>query len=236
MHYTGSFGFHKIHSKRLLYGAMFQLQSSGTKPQNHTGEVSGRGWFAGPYFAARHKSWPVYMEGKLLFGESSNTVKTDGNGSQYHRGNFNTSRILAQFRLEADIDLGGWGGTLIPYADLRWIQNQAKPFTAVAENGEQYQVGHQVVQTGQLELGSGIEIPISAGRGELMFNATAGLILSRAKGSHTGETSTRHGRVSAGLQYRLDEHAFYEFNTFLDSIALPGYQEYGISLTAEYRF
>ena len=236
VHFAGNFGFHKIKSERFLYGVMLQLQSTSTGPQAHTGGISGRAWLAGPYFAARHRSLPIYLEGKLLFGESANTLEPGGNGMHYRQGKFNTSRILAQFRLETDIDLGILGGTLIPHADLRWIQDQAKPFTAIAENDSRHQAAGQIIRTGEFELGSGIEIPIATGRGEMLFNAAAGVILSRSKSSHAGESSTSRGRVSAGLQYRLDENTFYEFNTFLDGIALPEYQEYGISLTAEYRF
>ena len=235
-HYTGSFGFHKLRSQQFLYGAIFQLHSTSTGSQTRTGGISGRSWLAGPYFAARFKSWPVYLEGKLLFGESANTLEPGGSGLYYRRGSFNTSRILAQLRLETDFDFGRRNGKLVPYADLRWSRDQAKPFETIAGDGSRDQVGGQVIQTGQVELGSGIEIPVNVGRGEMLLNAAAGVILSRAKGSHTGESSTHSGRVSAGLQYRLDENAFYEFKTFLDGIALPGYQEYGISLTAEYRF
>ena len=236
MHLAGSFGYHRIQSQRLLYGIMAQFQSSDTETAGYSGEISGKGWLAGPYFAARHKSQPLYFEGRFLLGKSSNTIAINEPGKGSRTGHFTTSRWLAQLRMEGNINLGSRGTRLIPYADIRQIQGEADPFMAVTERGTHIRVSGQTVKTGQLEFGSNIEIPIDVRHGNMLFTAGAGIILSQTKGQYVQDSSNHRGRIEAGLQYRLDENVFYEFDAFMDGIAASGYRGYGLSLTGEYKF
>ena len=236
MHLAGSFGYHRIQSQRFLYGIMGQFQSSDTETTGYTGEISGKGWLAGPYFAARHKSQSLYFEGRFLIGKSSNTVGINEPGKGTRTGRFNTSRWLAQLRMEGNVNLGSRGTRLIPYADIRQIQGETETFMALTERGTQIRVPGQTVKTGQLEFGSNIEIPLAVNKGELLFTAGAGIILSRTKGQYVQDLSSHRGRIEAGLQYRLDDSVFYEFDAFMDGIAESGYRGYGLSLAAEYKF
>ena len=236
MHLVGSVGYHRVQSQRFLYGIMAQFQSSDTETVGYTGEISGKGWLAGPYFAARHKSQPLYFEGRFLLGKSSNTVGINEPGKGTRTGRFNTSRWLAQLRMEGNVNLGSRGTRLIPYADIRQIQGEADPFMAATERGTHIRVSGQTVKTGQLEFGSNVEIPIDVQRGEMLFTVGAGIILSRTKGQYIQDSSNHRGRIEAGLQYRLDENVFYEFDAFMDGIAASGYRGYGLSLTGEYKF
>ena len=236
MHLVGSVGYHRIQSQRFLYGIMAQFQSSDTETTGYTGEISGKGWLAGPYFAARHKSQPLYFEGRFLLGKSSNTVEINEPGKGSRTGHFTTSRWLAQLRMEGNINLGNRGTRLIPYADIRQIQGETDPFMAVTERGTHIGVSRQTVKTGQLEFGSIVEIPIDVRHGNMLFTAGAGIILSRTKGQYVQDLSSHRGRIEAGLQYRLDENVFYEFDAFIDGIAESGYRGYGLSVTGEYKF
>ena len=236
LHLAGSFGFHRVQSKRLLYGVMAQFQSSDTRTAGYNGEISGKSWFAGPYFAARLKSQPIYFEGRFLLGKSSNTVEINEPGKGTRTGHFTTSRRLAQLRMEGNINLGSHGTRLIPYADIRHIQGEADPFMATTERGTQIRVSGQTVRTAQFEFGTGIEIPVVVRKGEMLLTAGAGLILSRTKGQYVRESSSKRGRMEAGLQYRLDQDVLYEFDAFIDGIAASGYRGYGLSLAAEYKF
>ena len=236
LHVSGSSGFHRIHSERLLYGAMVQFQSSNMETLSYTGEVVGQSWLAGPYFAAKHKSHPLYFEGRFLIGKSSNTIEVNEPGIGTRAGRFATSRWLAQLRMEGNISIGSRGTRLIPYADMRQIQGEAEPFMALTERGNQVRVSGQTVKTGQFEIGSGIEIPIDVRRGDMLFTVAAGIILSRTKGQYVQDSSSQRGRVETGLQYRLNETVFYEFGAFIDGIAASDYRGYGLSLTGEYKF
>ncbi len=66
----GALGVHKRYSDTHLVGVMLQFDLADEDLPNGQGAIDGTGWLAGPYFAARHRTHPLYFEGRLLFGRS----------------------------------------------------------------------------------------------------------------------------------------------------------------------
>ena len=92
----GSFGIHRKYSERFLAGAMLQIDLA-DHDLDGLGSIDGTGWLAGPYFAARHGTWPLYFEGRLLYGQSDNDIRFKDSqlGATMRVGSFDTARLLA---------------------------------------------------------------------------------------------------------------------------------------------
>ena len=231
----GSFGIHWKNSERFLAGVMLQFDLAENDLAGRAGSIDGAGWLAGPYFAARHGTQPLYFEGRLLYGQSDNDIRFMDTGLGVMRtGSFDTRRLLAQVRLEGEIAMSDRdeGPRLIPYADARWIEDRAKAFTDNIGN----RVPGQKVSIGQLELGSNIEVPIAVRTGEMTFTGGLGLVWSNTEGDYITSDSGGRGRGEIGFSYGLDETQRIEFESFYDGIGSSRYENYGLSLSAEMKF
>ena len=240
-----SFGVHRKYSEHFLAGVMLQLDLSDHDRAGQVGTtdtIDGTGWLSGPYFAARHGSQPLYFEGRLLYGQSDNDIRFIDTGLGVMRaGSFDTRRLLAQIRVEGEIAMSGRdhgddggveGPRLRPYADLRWIEDRAEAFTDNVNN----LVPGQKVSTGQLELGSNVEIPIAVRTGAMTFTGGLGLVWSNTEGDYIGSESRSHGRGEIGFSYDLDDNLQIDFESFYDGIGTSRYEGYGLSLSAEMKF
>ena len=230
----GTFGVHRKYFDNILGGIMLQLDVVNDSLAGNTGSLKGTGWFAGPYLVARHGTHPLYFEGRLLYGQSNNDIRFIDPVFGARTGTFNTRRMLAQARMEGEIALSNRnnGLRLIPYTDIRWINEKASPFTDHLDN----RVAGQSVDIRQLELGLNLNTPVPTNRGTMIFTGGFGLIRSNASGEHASSISRGHGRIEAGISYRLNENMWFDIEGFHDGIGSSGHESYGLSLGAEIRF
>ena len=231
----GSFGIHRKYSERFLAGAMLQIDLA-DHDLDGLGSIDGTGWLAGPYFAARHGTWPLYFEGRLLYGQSDNDIRFNDSqlGETMRVGSFDTTRLLAQLRIKGEIALsdGDEGPRLIPYADTRWFEDRAAAFTDSIGT----RISGQTVSIGQLELGSNVEVPIAMSHGAMTFTGGLGLVYSKTEGDYIPSVSRSRGRGEMGFSYGLDDNVRIDFESFYDGIGASGYEGYGLSLNAEIKF
>ena len=246
-----SFGVHRKYSERFLAGIMLQFDLADHDRAGQVGRtdtIDGTGWLVGPYFATRHRSQPLYYEGRLLYGQSDNDIRfMDAGLGRTRTGSFDTRRLLAQIRVEGEIAMSGRnrghdeynednghknGPRLRPYADLRWVEDRAEAFTDNIRN----RVPGQSVSIGQLELGSNIEIPMAVRTGELTFIGGLGLVYSKTEGDYILSDSSAHGRGEIGFSYDLDDNLRIDLDSFYDGIGTSRYEGYGLSLSAEMKF
>ena len=240
----GSFGIHRKYSRNFLAGAMLQFDLSDHDLAGQAGTtdtIDGTGWLAGPYFAARHDTQPLYFEGRLLYGQSDNDIRFNdsGTGIGTRTGSFDSKRLLAQLRVEGEIALSTEevGPRLIPYADARWIEDRAAAFTTDSiGNSIGIRVPGQKVSVGQFELGSNVEVPIAITHGAMTFTGGLGLVWSNTEGDHVSSVSRSRGRGEMGLSYGLDDNLRIDFESFYDGIGSSGHEGYGLSLSAEMKF
>ena len=232
-----SFGIHRRYSETFLAGAMLQFDLAENELaalNGRTGKIDGKGWLIGPYFAARHAVQPLYFEGRLLYGQSDNDIRFIDPALGTRTGSFDSKRLLAQVRVEGDIVL--WdraeGSRLIPYADVRWVEDRAAAFTDNIDR----RVPGQKISTGQLELGSNVEIPIAVGTGAMTLTGGLGLVWSNTEGDYIPSDSRGRGRGEIGFSYALDDNLRIGFESFYDGIGASGYESYGLSINAEMRF
>ena len=230
----GSFGIHRKYSERFLAGAMLQFDLAEQDMAGNAGAIDGTGWLAGPYFAARHDSQPLYFEGRLLYGESDNDIRFIDPALGVRTGSFDSKRLLAQLRVEGEIALSAQeaGPRLIPYADARWIEDRAAAFTDSKAN----RVPGQKISVGQFELGSKVDIPIAVRSGEMTLTGGLGLVWSNTQGDYITSDSRSRGRGEIGFSYDLDDNLRIDLDSFYDGIGTSGYEGYGLSLSAEMKF
>ena len=237
----GSFGIHRKYSDRFLAGVMLQFDLADHDLAAKAGTIDGTGWLFGPYFAAHHDTQPLYFEGRLLYGQSENDIRfIDSVLGVTRTGSFDTKRLLAQVRMEGEIALSDRdeGPRLIPYADVRWIEDRAAAFTPVSATGFSVLVPGQKVSVSQLELGSNVEVPIAMSEGAMTFTGGLGVIYSNTEGDFISSVSRSRGRGRGeiGFSYGLDDNIQIDFNSFYDGIGHSGYEGYGLSVSAEMKF
>ena len=236
----GSFGIHRKYSDRFLAGVMLQFDLADHDLNRQAGTIDGTGWLAGPYFAVRHDTRPLYFEGRLLYGQSDNDIRFIDRNLGVRTGSFDTKRLLAQVRMEGEIALSDRdeGPRLIPYADAHWIEDRAAAFTTVSATGFSVPVLGQKVSVSQLELGSNVEVPIAVSDGAMTFTGGLGVIYSNTEGDFISSVSRSRGRGRGeiGFSYGLDDNIQIDFNSFYDGIGHSGYEGYGLSVSAEMKF
>ena len=237
----GSFGIHRKYSEHLVAGAMLQLDIAEHDIAGNAGSINGIGWMAGPWFAARHYTWPLYFEGRLLYGQSYNDIRFSDPDIGTRTGSFNTRRLLGQLRMEGDMALSveNDGVRLIPHLDVRWGQDRAAAFvtgTTIQPGIPGIPVFGQTIGVGQVELGMNIEIPIEVNQGAIMFTGGSGLIASKTRGDYIKPDRHVRGRVETEFSYDLDESIGFALEVFHDGIGTSSYDNYGLSLGAEMKF
>ena len=230
----GSFGLHWKNSERFLTGVMLQFYLAEHDLAGGTGSIDGAGWLAGPYFASRHGTEPLYYEGRVLYGQSDNDIRFNGPDLRERRGSFDTRRLLAQLRMEGEIVLedGDYGSRLIPYADALWIKERAKGFTDSVGN----RVPGQTVGIGHLEFGSNLEIPIVTAHGAMTFIGGLGVVYSNTESDYIRSESRGRGRVEMGFSYNRDDNVLIDFESYYDGIGTSKYESYGLKLVAKLKF
>ena len=230
----GSFGLHWKNSERFLTGVMLQFYLAEHDLAGGTGSIDGAGWLAGPYFASRHGTEPLYYEGRVLYGRSDNDIRFNGPDLGERRGSFDTRRLLAQLRMEGEIVLedGDYGPRLIPYADALWIKERAKGFTDSVGN----RVPGQTVGIGHLEFGSNLEIPIVTAHGAMTFIGGLGVVYSNTESDYIRSESRGRGRVEMGFSYNRDDNVLIDFESYYDGIGTSKYESYGLRLAATLKF
>ena len=231
----GSFGIHWKSSEHLLAGAMLQFDLADGDLGGRAGSIDGKGWLAGPYFAARHVTQPLFFEGRMLYGQSNQDFKFNDDVFEERNGSFSTTRWLAQLRMEGEIALSTpWsdGSRLIPYADARWIEDSAAAFT----DSIGIRVPGQKVSIGEFELGSNIEVPVSMAHGSMTFTGGLGVVFSNTDGDYVRSESRSRGRGEVGFSYSLDDNVQIDFEGYFDGIGTSQYESYGLSLSAVMKF
>jgi outer membrane autotransporter protein len=132
----------------LIVGSLLQFydmaESSSALDSNTSGpsKTSGRGWMAGPYFAARLTS-NLYLDARAAWGSSDNTVKPFAT----YVDQFDTDNWLARADLTGNWEYGPWRFT--PSVDIAYYQD--KQLTYIDSNA--IRIASQTVTLGRLIFG-----------------------------------------------------------------------------------
>lgn len=233
-------GAHSQVSDRLFLGGLVLFDRTETEMEGDaSGAINGSGWMAGPYFAARNGVSPLYFEGRLLYGRSSNEVLEYKSqiSSGSCNGSFDSRRWLAQARVEGEYPIGN-GTVLIPLADFSHIREHSGEYADRNINMCQPLPG-QRVDTNKLQLGAKFSIPVNSGEGTLKIRPGFRFVMINANSPHSDDADAgvdSHGRIDFGVDYRLEERTSLSFNSYYSGIGRSDFELYGAGINLRMRF
>ena len=230
-HVFGSLGKHKWYADNRLVGMLLQFDMADDELPNSEGAIDGTGWLMGPYFAARHSTQPLYFEGRLLWGQSYNQIRFEDPALGQRTGDFDSTRWLAQLRMEGEISLGT--SRLQPYVDASWTEDSSSGFT----DDLGIRVPGLTVRLGQLRLGSNIKIPVAVKQGEMTITGGLGMTPSYTDNNDPDPAlSQTRARADFGIDYKLNKNTYLNFDSHYDGIGVSDYKSFGLSFSAEFKF
>lgn len=218
----GTIGAHRLLSSNLLAGAMLQFDHA----DDGDNDASGQGWMAGPYFVAKAPEQPLYLEGRLLYGETENDIAPLGT----YTDRFFTTRWLAQFRVTGEYETDAV--MLMPLLDVTYAHDSRKTYTDSLGNTI---VGQSVSLT-QVTAGLDFSTPIEVAKGSLrLVGGISGIHAASDGATKTPASENWRGRTHVGLDYGFDNGAMLNLGTFYDGLG-SAYESYGGTIALRGRF
>ena len=117
----GALGSHFKVKPNLLIGGMLEFDH--VKQDDDIARIEGRGWLVGPYFVAKHSQQPIYFDGRLLYGQTSNDISPLGTFTD----SFDTKRLLAQLKVSGALEYGAT--TLRPSLQATYTSDNQEAYT-----------------------------------------------------------------------------------------------------------
>ncbi|WP_424832783.1 Ig-like domain-containing protein [Ruegeria sp.] len=222
-------GAHRYINSNLLIGAMLQLDYAET--ENGAASVDGTGWLVGPYVVAKLPSHPVFLEGRVLYGQADNDISPFGT----YEDSFDSERWLIQSRVTGEMKRGDL--TLMPLLDVSYTSDDQDAYTDSLGNS----ISQQDFSLTTARLGMDFSHPIAVARGDMLLTGGLSGIWSTTSGTGTvpgvspiGDTA--RGRVDLGFDYQLPNDSLLAANVFYDGIGESGFESYSINLTWQMAF
>lgn len=216
----GTLGAHATINPNLIVGGMLQLDHA----KDDTNNASGTGWMVGPYFAARLAEQPLFFEGRLLYGESSNSITPLGT----YTDSFSTERWLAQLKVQGEIVT----------ERVTWSPSLALMHTTDSQRAYTDSLGNTIPgqSIGLTQINSGIDfrMPIDVATGNLQLSGGLAAIYSATHGGNADFEGGR-GRINMGLDWNSGNGSTIRFGTFYDGIGSK-HESYGANLGLDIRF
>ena len=205
-------GSHMTLANGMILGAMVQLDRAELTTRA-SASVEGTGWLVGPYVAGQIQDQPLYFEGRLLYGQTSNTLHLPGVAADEFEG----SRWLAMFALQGEFATEY--ATYMPVFTLTHAVDMQDAYT----DSFNTLVPEQRVSLTEVSLGTNVEIPLAVSEGTLVLTGGGQLILSDYRGNNTAsayitETDDLRGRVDLGFRYNNGRGLVASASGFLDGI------------------
>jgi hypothetical protein len=216
----GTLGAHTSVNPDLIVGGMLQLDHT----EDDLNNASGTGWMVGPYFAARMAKQPLFFEGRLLYGESSNSITPSGTYSD----NFSTERWLAQLKVQGEIAT----------ERVTWLPSLGIIHTTDGQRAYADSLGNTIsgqnISLTQVNSGIGFRLPLDVAKGDLQLTGGLDAIYSVVHDGNADFEGLR-GKIKLGLDWNYGSGTTLRFATFYDGIGL-NHESYGVDLGINIRF
>ncbi|NRB19584.1 MAG: autotransporter outer membrane beta-barrel domain-containing protein [Rhodobacteraceae bacterium] len=219
----GALGSHRKISETVLLGAMLQFDHQ--SQEDGATAVEGTGWLAGPYVVAKMVDQALFLEARVLYGQSSNTVTPVGSYSD----DFDTSRLLTQIQVSGDFYQGRT--RFSPFLNAAYAAEEQKAYQDSLGNP----APRQKVELMQMALGLDATQPVPLKGGDLELRAGVSGIWSNTGGTEVAESilpgySGWRGKVNLGLNYVSNTSGTFTLSTYLDGLGAQSYESYGLQL------
>jgi hypothetical protein len=228
-YFFGAVGAHTNLSPDALVGIMFEFDSL-TQTDGAT-SVEGDGYLVGPYFVANLPNQPIFIEGRLLTGQTENKVSVNGAATE----TFETQRTLALIEVAGQLNYGEL--VLTPRLTATHLRDAQVAF----ENTQGNTVAAQGIEVNSVAAGLNFAQPVSLSNGELMLTGGISGIWSRGEGTEFASsaaptTDGQRARITLGASHTLPNGVVLSAGTFYDGIGLNDYESYGLDLGVEMQF
>ena len=225
----GVLGGHFTVNRQLLIGAMLQFDHQ--SQDDGAASVSGTGWMAGPYVVAQLPTPNLYLEGRLLYGETSNRISPFGT----YEDDFTTTRVLAQAKLSGTVDYGR--SLLTPFFDLSYANEEQKAYTDSLGN----RIGAQKIHLRQAAFGLDVAHPVTVAKGKLDLTGGISGIWSSTSGTAVAQSvipsySGWRAALRFGLAYNWPNGGLLTGAADYDGLGSAGYESFGLNLQYSFRF
>jgi hypothetical protein len=221
----GTVGHHFKTSPNLIFGTLLQFDYH--EQDDGASNIKGKGWLLGPYFVAKHPTQPLFFDGRLLYGETSNDISPLGTFTD----SFETNRILAQFKISGALSFGAT--TLRPSLQVSYTNDDQKAYT----DGLGNLVPGQEIRLSQAEFGLSFShfVPLDDRDAKLeLTGGFTGIVSSTNGTAYTAlgvpSSDGQRARINLGLNYTMANGGRLFLNSFYDGIGASGYESYGASV------
>jgi len=217
-----SFGAHSFVNPNLLIGGMLQFDHA----DDSANKASGSGYMIGPYFVAKAPEQPLFFEGRLLYGQTDNTISPLGT----YTDSFETERWLAQLRTTGEYQYQNT--TLMPLLDLTYTDDTQQAYTDSLGNT----IPGQTVSLMQVTAGLDFSQPLPVQTGALeLTGGLSGIYSSTDGAAASPEFENWRGRTHLGLNYDTGQGATARVGIFYDGLG-TNFESYGADFGLDWRF
>jgi hypothetical protein len=228
-YFFGAVGAHTKVSPDALVGMMFQFDRL-TQTDGAT-SVEGDGYLVGPYFVAKLPNQPLFIEGRLLTGQTDNEVSVEGAATE----TFYTQRTLASIKVAGQLNYGEL--VLTPSLMATHLRDEQDAF----ENTQGNIVAAQGIEVNSVAASLNFAQPVSLSNGELMLTGGISGIWSSSEGTEFASsaaptTDGQRARITLGASHTLPNGVVLSAGTFYDGIGLNDYESYGLDLGVQMQF
>lgn len=221
----GAIGHHFKISPTLLVGGMLEFDYLSQQDEQST--IDGHGWLAGPYAVGRLPDHPLFVEGRLLYGQTSNDISPLGT----YTDSFETERFLAQLKISGEV--GFEQTVVIPSVNLSYTSDDQEAYVDARGNA----IPEQGLELLQGELGVDVRHQLDLPTESASLELIGGLSLIGSSTRGTGnaarvvpEYEGGRAKVTMGANYILPNGGDFLLSAYYDGIGVPDYESHGLQL------
>jgi hypothetical protein len=231
-YFFGAVGAHTNLSSDAWVGIMLEFDR--LTQTDGASSSEGDGYLVGPYFVAKLPNHPLFIEGRLLTGQTENQVSVVGVGGPATE-TFDTQRTLASIKVAGQLNYGEL--VLTPSLTATHLRNEQDAFTNTQDNI----VAAQGIEVNSVAAGLNFAQPVSLSNGELMLTGGVSSFWSSSRGTGIAATDAAvtegpRGRITLGASYTLPNGVVLSTGAFYDGIGLNDYESYGLDLEVQMQF
>jgi hypothetical protein len=228
-YFFGAVGAHANLSPDVMVGIMFEFDRL-TQTDGAT-SVEGDGYLVGPYFVARLPNRPLFIEGRLLTGQTENEVTIGGAATE----TFDTQRTFASIKVAGQLNYGEL--VLTPSLTASHLRDVQDAFV----NTLGTTVAAQSIEVNSVAAGLNFAQPVSLPNGELMLTGGISGIWSSSEGTEFASSAAPasdgpRARITFGASYTTASGVVLSAGSFYDGIGLNDYESYGLDLGVQIQF
>lgn len=224
-YFLGAAGTHVKLGDGLALGVMGQVDHQSMT--DGAAKTRGTGWLVGPYVVARLPDQPLTVQGRLLYGQTANSISPTGT----YTDRFGSTRMLAQMGISGRIakDQVVW----TPSLSASYGVDRSEAYT----DSLGAPVAAQTDAVAQVATGLQVRFPLPVASGTMTGTLGLADVWSRGMADAAGSALDGHrGRVSFAANRAFASGAELSLTGSYDGIGSSGYRNLSLDLLYEHKF